>query len=112
MRTVLFIYLFTCVLLLKAQNNLVPNPSFENFSQCPNGQAQLSYANSWIQPTGNTPDYFNACANPAFIGIPHNFIGSQNARTGTAYAGFSPYYNCVWNCREYIEVPLIDTLTA
>jgi hypothetical protein len=107
-RSIVFLF---CVLFIKAHGqNLVPNPSFENYSLCPNNQAQINRASPWRQPTNNTPDYFNACTTQTFIGVPHNSLGYQNARTGNAYAGFGSYYNCSWNCREYIEVQLINTL--
>jgi OOP family OmpA-OmpF porin len=102
-------FLFSVLFIKVHGQNLVPNPSFEIYSLCPNNQGQLNRANSWIQPTGNDPDYFNACANPILIGTPANFIGYQNARTGNGYAGFCSYYNCP-NCRDYIEVRLTDTL--
>jgi hypothetical protein len=106
-RSIVFLF---CVLFIKAHGqNLVPNPSFENYSTCPTNQDQLNYATPWLQPTNNTPDYFNGCANPTLIGTPINIAGYQNAKTGNAYAGFGSYYNCP-DCREYIEVPLIDTL--
>jgi OOP family OmpA-OmpF porin len=103
------------VLFIKVHGqNLVPNPSFENYSQCPTNQDQLNYAAPWMKPTGNTPDYFNSCYTGTTLfhpSVPVNYLGYQNARTGNAYAGFGSYYNCP-NCREYIEVALIDSLCA
>lgn len=91
--------------------NLVPNPSFENYSSCPNAQGQIFYAPPWTS-AGNTPDYFNSCANPVdpYYGIPWGG-GQQNAMSGNAYAGFiGCYFTGVQ--REYIQVQLSDTLIA
>ncbi len=44
-----------------AQTNLVPNPSFETDSLCPNGGSEIKYASPWYSPTGGSPDYFRPC---------------------------------------------------
>lgn len=112
MKTI-FCFAFICLFFFaKGQTNLVPNGSFESFSQCPNNSAQLNRATYWLQPTGNTPDYFNACANPSLIGTPYTFLGFQPAHTGNAYSGLCLYYACSSNCKEYIEVPLTTPLLA
>ncbi len=68
-----------------AQINLVPNPSFEDTVFCPLGSNQLNACEHWLN-FGNSPDYFNACSNPAF-GVPNSNPGFQYAHTGNAYAG-------------------------
>lgn len=100
----------------KAQN-LVPNPSFEEYDQCPNNHGQLlpPYVEDWSDPTGATSDYFNACANPnPVVGVPYNNFGFQFARTGNAYAGIYLFLDSVTpqaaHIREYIEVELIEPL--
>jgi hypothetical protein len=93
--------------------NLVPNPSFEVFSSCPNAISQIYKATYWIQPTANDPDYYNACYSGSpngSVDVPHNFQGFQNARSGNAYAGIACYYG--FDSRDYIEVPLTETLVA
>lgn len=102
--------------------NLVPNPSFETFTQCPTDGlfSPVSFAPPWSSPTLASPDYFNACSGPlSGMGVPVNIAGNQSARTGSAYAGFAtsvgfnpadppgtPTYS------EYIEVPLLLPLVA
>jgi hypothetical protein len=64
-----FILLLAIVFVIKAygQVNLVPNPSFEIYSTCPDNISgtqddQVSKAtgwSSWIK----TPDYYNVCPN-------------------------------------------------
>src|SRR6188768_2496915 len=40
--------------------NLVPNPGFDNYSQCPFGTDQSHFCNSWGS-YGNSPDYWSTC---------------------------------------------------
>lgn len=106
----------------KAQENLVPNGSFEEYNWCP------SYTNGfyidackyWTSPTtGGSPDFFNACSTDidSFgdlqFSVPNNYYpGSQLAHSGVAYAGIifaqnepgSPTYS------EYLQIELISRL--
>lgn len=104
---------------LSAQN-LIPNPSIEIFYQdsCPTEQGtrdtpQLQKATPWYSPTKSTPDLFNECANPspsgAVIGVPQNFCGYQQPKSGKGYAGFyaTTFYE---NYKEYVQVPLLSSL--
>src|SRR5690554_3199107 len=102
----------------KAQN-LVPNPSFETYSQCPDPATldpmpndMMELATGWNNPTGYTPDYFHACVNlPNSFGVPTNGYGSQDARTGNAYAGLITMYGET-EAREYIQTELTESLIA
>lgn len=98
----------------QAQENLVPNGSFEEYDTCPNGTAQFDAVKDWYNPTLASPDYYNACANNG-AGVPDNDWGWQQANDGSGYAGFiievpdslnnnNPYY------REYIQVKLKNPL--
>jgi gliding motility-associated-like protein len=109
---------WVCVILLEAdfcfsQTNLVPNPSFESFSPCPVGAPSSNFYEPypWYQPTLNNPDYYNQCNNSSSgtAGVPCNWAGCQNARTGMAYAGFGAYY-LTPEGREYISVKLNEPL--
>src|SRR5688572_17362556 len=42
--------------------NLVPNGSFETYTQCPNNSSQIYFATPWKGPTTNSSDYQNACS--------------------------------------------------
>lgn len=97
-------------LAVKAQVNLVPNPSFEDFSDCPFSTSSLNYAIGWINPTGYSPDYFNACDTGMFAGVPKNSFGIQSAKTGYAYAGIITMIET--DSREYIQSQLTDQLLA
>lgn len=93
--------------------NLVPNPSFEEYDSCPTGIGNSIYdavaeAQPWYNPTSATPNYLNMCNGT----VPNNLFGSQQARTGVAYMGFYVYNpgSIIW--REYIQAPLDTPLIA
>lgn len=102
---------------LNAQN-LVPNPSFENYSTCPTNSNQLNgNTGNWFANLIFTPDYFNVChpysniPNNTFPGVPNNFFGFQYAATGNAYAGFVAYYYGQAETREFISTQLTSPLS-
>lgn len=93
--------------------NLVPNPSFEDTTGCPNGVNQVYKAKFWANPTQASPDYYNSC--DAMIwgqNVPYTGFGFQSARTGNAFTGFYAFQKIMPNYREYVQVKLTDTLTA
>lgn len=110
--------LITLSSLTYAQQNLVPNPSFEEYDTCPvdiNG-GSIFGGNyfpvvSWTVPTAGSSDYFNICGSPD-VCIPNNVMGTQTALAGNGYTGIYCYYNNAGDYREYIQVPLIQELLA
>lgn len=101
--------------------NLVPNPSFEIYSSCPNDIGQIDSATGWTifgngQSWGfSTPDYYNECAianqwPDSFASIPYNWCGYQEPDTGKAYAGIVCYAITVANLHEIIGCNLITPL--
>ena len=107
-----FVLFFT--LAGKAQN-LVPNPSFENFTSCPGGQ-EFYKLTPWCGLSGGE-DGYNTCNNifgPGGVGIPYTSLGFQYPRTGN---GFGSFYLMaigagVQERREYIHVPLDSNLKS
>lgn len=103
----------------QSQVNLVPNPSFETYTACPNATSsvnQIENCSFWVNPTSYSPDYFNSCDTytPAYYsnGVPLNLEGFQPARTGNAYAGIITQYGNGPNAREYIQSTLTQSLIA
>mgnify|MGYP000167319635 CR=1 FL=1 len=98
--------------------NLVPNPSFENYTACPNGIGQWSNLNSWeAVPITNTnsipssPDFFNRCDQTnSYADVPVNGFGTQEPRTGDGYAGI--YTSGFFDWKEYLQVQLSAPLQA
>ena len=89
--------------------NLVPNPSFESFTQCPTNSGQINFASDWIN-FAITPDYYNSCATNAGFSVPNNFAGYQQAANGNAYSGTHNKELPNINLREYIGIQLSDSL--
>ncbi|MDP2386454.1 MAG: T9SS type A sorting domain-containing protein [Bacteroidota bacterium] len=93
-----------------SQTNLVPNPSFEDTIACPWSDDKINFAIGWFKPTVGTSDLIHSCS----FGIPQNYFGYQNARTGNAYGGLYSYHP-IWqdsSYREYMSIKLIDSLEA
>ncbi|MFL5754050.1 MAG: T9SS type A sorting domain-containing protein [Bacteroidia bacterium] len=106
----LLICLLSFVFCTIGQVNLVPNQSFEQYSQCPDGADELSYVSNWLKPTTGTPDYFNACFDSSMswsivMDIPINYLGTQIANDGNGYCGFMGYQYAA-NFREYLQAQL------
>ena len=64
--------------------NLVNNPSFEEYYNCPVNAGQLNESKYWW---GFSADYYNSCTTVPQLSIPSNFAGFQYAHTGNAYTG-------------------------
>lgn len=108
--------LLILVINAKAQN-LVPNYSFETYTQCPpNGYGKISLAAPWTTANnaGTQCEYCNACSNSNCCSVPFNTYGYgyQYAHTGNAYAytSFIGFFGS--NDRGYAQVKLLDTLKA
>lgn len=92
--------------------NLVPNPGFELYMNCPTNVENLSETQLWVNPIFiTTPDYFNTCATNPMMGVPANFNGNENAHTGNGYAGIVTG-DVFSGWMEYIQIQLISPLTA
>jgi len=112
-------YLITIVLLVftlsSFSQNLVPNPSFEYYSACPDMLGQINVVSSWINPTqAGSPDYYNRCSSSSIVSIPLQTVGQytsfQNPHSGNAYVAIVTYGTNVQNEREYIQTTLMSSL--
>lgn len=94
-----------------AQNNLVPNPSFEKNIGCPYAAGQISLVVNWVKVRG-TIDYYSKCGTGGYA-VPLNHVGFQDAKSGDAYVGIVPWVGLpIQNAREFIGVALDDVLKA
>jgi hypothetical protein len=112
MRLYLVKYLILfCALLFNSTaakcQNLVPNPSFEFYSQCPFSINQIHFATGWSS-FRETPEYFNSC-NAGNFSMPCNARGCQHAATGNGYASLYNFSTAV-DFREYIGIQLSSPL--
>ncbi|MFN0274560.1 MAG: gliding motility-associated C-terminal domain-containing protein [Chitinophagales bacterium] len=114
----------TCLLslyisLLHAQVNLVPNPSLEDYVDCPYsfdgffGSETVFYiVDQWMRPSGGTSDLYNVCASSSSgMDVPDNFFGYQEAHTGDGYAGMYTYLEG-YEYREYIQTRLTEVMVT
>ena len=114
---VLLILFFGKQLSAQAQN-LVPNPSFEEFVSCPGSlshkPAEFNIPN-WKGIGLATPDYFNACGTGE-ADVPYNWAGVSDAFDGKGFVGVFTYMNTVDsiryfnNYREYVQTTLLHPL--
>ncbi len=95
-QSVVFFTLFTGHVFAQ---NLVKNPSFEDFDHCPQTFGSLEDdVLFWRQPTLGSTDYFHNCSTK--MPASKNFIGFQEPFDGDAYVGFYAY--APKDYREYI----------
>ncbi|MEQ1732633.1 MAG: gliding motility-associated C-terminal domain-containing protein [Bacteroidia bacterium] len=106
---------------LHAQN-LVLNPSFENYINCPGSNSGAEYVQTNVLNWQNTLSnlyYFNACApSNTDYSAPENGYGFQIPKTGNAYASLIGHhhrdlwgnYSLIPNIRSYLQGGFSSTL--
>jgi len=108
-KKVLIVACILCCSLMEAQNNLVANGSFEQYSHCPNLIGEVDSCIGWFA-VKNTPDYFNACADSSTnASVPTNVGGTQFPFEGNGYIGLITYFYDYFY-REIVGTSLLDTL--
>jgi len=110
---VALILLFPLTFPLHAQN-LVPNWSFEDHSQCPSLFNQIELATDWYKSLENNVaphhvDYIHTCGSGTFQ-APDGFWGYQQPATGQALAAISTRSPLATDYRENIHAQLIAPL--
>jgi len=99
--------------------NLVPNPSFEQFtvpcsSLVPGGGGITSWVNPAINSHSTSYAYSNVCATTPCCGVPVNTYGRgyQWPHSGNGYASFFSIIDDGFNTnfRNYMQAKLLDTL--
>ena len=108
----IFFYIFSnCV--FGQVSNLIQNPSFEDYSQCPDNGSQIFLAKPWSDcMNGNgSSDFLHCCASNGSIYFEINY--NQFPRTGLGEASIILFGNYLLdNYREYIGVELKENLKA
>lgn len=100
MRTFLLLLLASvCLSFSAGAQNLVPDPSFEDYDNCPGSFGQIMWnpgpppypktLKDWYSVLWNSPDYYNSCTGNIYASVPQNFHGYQVPRTGNAYIGLA-----------------------
>ena len=110
----LLILLILCSVYVKAQVNLVSNPSFENFNiSCNNITTGVGGAAYWVDPQIAplaSYTFINVCSISNCCGVPYNTSGHcyQYAHTGSAY--LLGYFYYAKDIRNYFQTKLLDSL--
>jgi hypothetical protein len=100
-----------------SQTNLVPNPSFEQYTNCPYNrnltEARNGKPNIWFKPDHRYASYLNACSNDSIVGGVANNItvggkSFQVAKSGNAYIAMYHFGSIL----HYFEVKLLDSLRS
>ena len=116
---ILFMVLLNSVKITAQINNLVPNPSFEDYylEFYPQFECDtLAVCINWTNPTLGNPDYYNKVS-CSLVSVPSNEKGFQYAYDGFGYYFFATYwhYDTVQGAylfREYIQTELKEGLKA
>jgi gliding motility-associated-like protein len=123
--TILFLILVTR---LQAQQNLVLNGDFEEYTYCPGNASapnqtpyEIEKCIGWMPGSYGTSDYYNTCATNPVITVPNNFQGEQWPFNGEGYlggaatnynggAGTDGYSGIMW--WEYVQGQLTEPLQS
>lgn len=94
--------------------NMVKNPSFEQYNKVPSDLGEVTNIDYWSSPTDASPDYFHRRAGGKNVDVPYNKMGRTNARSGYGYVGIYAYTNryIKRNFREYVQVELKQPMQA
>jgi gliding motility-associated-like protein len=82
-----FAYFIAILTSICYAQNLVPNPSFEEFLCIPKHYDEAKCLKDWVNPTLRTPDYNRRDSDPnnTEANVPKNYWGNHQPRTGDAY---------------------------
>tara|TARA_R110002050_G_scaffold204327_1_gene339684 strand:- start:171460 stop:172608 length:1149 start_codon:yes stop_codon:yes gene_type:complete len=99
--------------MLMAQNNLVPNGSFEQTEKkVKNGEGEILLATPWMSPSVENQGDLYATGNKKGYGIPTNDRGYMDVDAGYNYAGFRAFSYRDKLPRTYLQVKLTKALIA
>ena len=90
--------------------SLIPNPSFEARTCCPSNFSQLNCANTWIQASPATSDYFNTCGYASYT--PWGAGPPLPIAHGNGFVGYIDGGSSSFVYKEYIGACLLDTMHA
>ena len=99
--------------MVAAQENLVPNPDFEdaNIRALKKRGMLDDTCEEWTSATEAAVDFYHRQVKGDKVGVPLNELGTQTANSGNRYAGFTAYskdprkFN-----RQYLTIKLDDEL--
>lgn len=89
-------------------SGLIPNPSFEDRSCCPQSHMELHCADAWQQASAATSDYYHTCGltSPWWVGK----TAPQPLPDGEGYVGFRDGRATNGQFKEYVGACLTETM--
>ncbi len=94
--------------------NMVLNPSFEEYKTCPQSYTSMNKTHIlipyWTYPSYTTPDYFNRCSK-GDVSVPTNFAGYSEPKSGNGYMG-AILTGSDRDFREYFQGTLKEPMKA
>ena len=109
--SIILIMLITS-LIATAQENLVPNSTFQNLEKKVKEEGQIELALPWISPTLAKADLYSTSTKNSLLGVPENAYGAEKPMEGENYAGFLAYSDKNKEPRSYLQVKLTQQLEA
>ncbi len=98
-----------CACELLAPVSLIPNPSFEEMTCCPQNRSELHCAETWIQASEPTTDYLHTCGWFGWDGLPVPLpLPDGNAVVGFRNGRFGNIVQPNW--KEYAGACLLSSL--
>lgn len=91
---------------IAGQENLIPNPSFEQIKKCPESIVYRYQFNRlvkhWSQPTFGSVLLFHPCGSRQ-LQVPLNYSGYQFPVAGKSYIRLNSYLTIMSNCRSFFQ---------
>lgn len=95
-----------------AQENLVPNSTFQELEKKVKEEGQIELAKPWISPTLVKADLYTKSTKNGLVTTPENAYGEEKPMEGDNYAGFLAYSYKNKEPRSYLQVQLSQQLEA
>lgn len=101
-------------LMMNAQNNLVPNPSFdETEKKVKKGEGEIMLATGWFSPSEENPaDLYSEGNKKGYGTTENNDRGYEETNEGSNYAGIRVYSYRNQQPNTYIQTKLVKPLIA
>lgn len=97
---------------LFAQQNLVPNPSFEEVEKKIKEGGQIELAVPWTSATFKSVDLYSADSKNKDFGVPTNAYGMEKAQDGNNYVGINFYGYRGRSPKSYLQTELNSELKS
>ena len=99
-----------CICPETVPSGLIPNPSFEGMLCCPSGEQQLNCAESWIQASSATSDYYHTCGITEHPFLNGNYATPMPIPDGDGWVGFRDGKPGNPQFKEYVGACLNQTM--